>query len=99
MKKIKIAGISIWRILAYFIIYSVIGFLIETIYALVIYGVVESRQSFLYGPFCSIYGIGAVVMICSLQKVKDKPHTTFVGGFIVRKYNRISCEFCWRENS
>ncbi len=53
----KISGISIWRILAYFIIYSILGYLIETTYALVVYGVVESRQSFLYGPFCAIYGV------------------------------------------
>lgn len=85
MKKIKIAGISLWRILAYFIIYSFIGYLIETIYAFVVYGVIESRQSFLYGPFCSIYGVGAVIMICALQRVKDdKTHTLFFGGFIVR---------------
>lgn len=99
MEKMKIAGISMWRILAYFIIYSFVGFLIETTYALVIYGVIESRQSFLYGPFCSIYGVGAVVMICALQKVKDKTHTLFAGGFIVRQYNRICCKFCWRKNS
>lgn len=97
MKKVKIAGISIWRILAYFIIYSFIGFLIETIYAFVVYGVIESRQSFLYGPFCSIYGVGAVVMICALQKVKDKTHTLFAGGFVVRKYYRISSKFHWRK--
>ena len=28
-KQFKILGISIWRILAYFIIYSVVGFIIE----------------------------------------------------------------------
>lgn len=30
-KHIKIAGITLWRIVAYFIIYSVVGFIIETI--------------------------------------------------------------------
>lgn len=64
----KISGISVWRILSYFIIYSIIGYIIEETYALVLYGVIESRQSFLYGPFCSIYGVGAVIMICSLQR-------------------------------
>lgn len=83
MKKFKIAGISIWRILSYFIIYSFIGYIIESIYAFVVYGVIESRQSFLYGPFCSIYGVGAVIMICALQNVKDKPHRLFLGGFVV----------------
>ncbi len=80
----KIAGISIWRIFAYFIIYSFLGFIIETTYALIMYGVLESRQSFLYGPFCAIYGLGAVLMICSLKKVDKSVHALFIGGFLVR---------------
>lgn len=60
-KKFTILGIDLWEILAYFIIYSIAGFFIETMFALVRYGVLESRQSFLYGPFCSIYGVGAVL--------------------------------------
>lgn len=69
-RKIKIVGISIWRILAYFIIYSVVGYIIETLYGMLTKGVIESRQSFLYGPFCSIYGLGACLMIICLQKLK-----------------------------
>lgn len=81
-KSFTISGISIWRIFAYFVIYSFIGFIIETIYAFVLYGVVESRQSFLYGPFCSIYGLGAVVMICVLKYFGKNVHTLFLGGFL-----------------
>ena len=54
-KKFTILGMSIWRVLAYFIIYSILGYLIETLFGLVTKGVIESRQSFLYGPFCAIY--------------------------------------------
>ena len=75
--------INIWRILAYFIIYSVVGFVIETIFGFVTKGVLESRQSFLYGPFCSIYGIGAIIMITSLQYFKKNNYTLFLGGFLV----------------
>ncbi len=85
-KSFTIAGISIWRILAYFVIYSFIGFLIETLYAFVLYGVIESRQSFLYGPFCSIYGLGAVVMICVLQYFGKNGHTLFLGGFLTGSF-------------
>ena len=46
-------------------------------------GVIESRQSFLYGPFCAIYGLGAVVMILSLKYFNKNHNTLFVGGFIV----------------
>lgn len=82
-KKFTILGISIWELLAYFIIYSIAGYIIETLFALVRYGVLESRQSFLYGPFCSIYGVGAIIMILFLQYFKRNSITLFVGGFII----------------
>ena len=82
-KRITINGISIWRILAYFIIYSVAGYIIETLYGMITKGVWESRQSFLYGPFCGIYGLGAVVMIVCLHKFPRKYNVLFLGGFVV----------------
>lgn len=82
-KKFAIFGFSIWRILAYFIIYSVLGYIIETLFGIVTKGVLESRQSFLYGPFCGIYGLGAVVMILSLQYFNQNNNRLFIGGFIV----------------
>ena len=82
-KTFTIMGISIWRILAYFIIYSVIGYIIETLYGIITKGVWESRQSFLYGPFCGIYGLGAVIMIIFLHKYQKKYNALFIGGFIV----------------
>ena len=80
---IKICGISIWRILAYFVVYSVAGFIIETIFGILTKGVLESRKSFLYGSFCSIYGLGAVLMILPLQKYKKNNYTLFLAGFFI----------------
>jgi len=82
-KRITINGITIYRILAYFANYSVLGFVLETLFALVMYGKIESRQGFLYGPVCPIYGVGAVVMIVALQKFKKNGYTLFAGGIIV----------------
>ena len=79
-KPISIFGISLSRIFAYFILYSVIGFVLETIFAFIMDGVIESRQSFLYGPFCAIYGVGAVMIIVGLQKIKKNNVTLFLGG-------------------
>lgn len=78
-----ILGFSIWRLFAYFIIYSFLGYIIETIFGMVTKGVWESRQSFLYGPFCGIYGMGAIVMILSLQYFNQNNNRLFIGGFIV----------------
>ena len=81
-KNKTIFGFSIWRLIAYFIIYSVLGFVIETAFGAVTKGVIESRKSFLYGPFCAIYGLGAVVMILCLQPFKKNNNTLFWGGFV-----------------
>ena len=63
----KILGISIWKICAYFIIYSFFGYVIETLFAIITMGTWECRQSFLYGPFLGIYGVGAVLIILFAQ--------------------------------
>ena len=82
-KRFSIFGYSIWRLIAYFIIYSVLGLFIETIFGIITKGVVESRQNFLYGPFCSIYGIGAIIMIIFLKFFNKNNNTLFWGGFII----------------
>ena len=82
-KRLKLFGYTIWRILAYFIIYSVLGYIIETIFGIITKGTWESRQSFLYGPFCGIYGLGAVIMILSLQYFNQNNNSLFWGGFLV----------------
>lgn len=73
----------IWKILIYFIIYSVLGFFIETIYAIFTKGMLESRQSFLYGPFCIVYGIAAIVLIFTLNKFKYKNFKLFLFGMLL----------------
>ena len=82
-KPLKIQGFTITTLLAYFIIYSIVGFIIETIFGILTKGVLESRKSFIIGPFCSIYGLGAVIMILALQKFKKNNYTLFFGGFLV----------------
>ena len=82
-KHLKILGITFWRLFAYFIIYSVIGFIVETLFGMAKYGTFESRQSFLYGPFCAIYGVGAIIMILFLQYFKKNYTTLFIGGCVV----------------
>src|SRR5699024_9100506 len=63
--------------------YSILGFIIETLFGLCTKGVIESRKSFLYGPFCAIYGLGAVVMLIFLQYFKKNNGTLFLGGFLI----------------
>lgn len=88
--------LDIWVIFMYLIIYSIAGFLIETIFGMLTKGVVESRKSFLYGPFCAIYGIGAIVMIVTLRNQKSNTKLFFGGailGAIVEYLMSLICEY------
>lgn len=82
-KSFSILGISIWRLCAYFIIYSFLGYIIETLFGIATKGLWESRQSFLYGPFCGIYGMGAVTIILFSKYFNKNNFTLFIGGFII----------------
>lgn len=82
-KKLKIFGISIYKILAYFIIYSIIGLILETLFAFIMYGKIESRQGVLFLPMIPIYGIGAVLLVVGLQKFNKNWITTFLGGILI----------------
>ena len=74
--------ITFKRVLAYFVIYSFLGFIVETIFGMLTKGVVESRQSCLYGPFCCIYGLGAAVMIPGLEKFKKSNWGLAIAGMV-----------------
>ena len=78
-----IFGYSFWQILEYFIVYSILGYVIETLYGLLTKGVIESRQSMLYGPFCCIYGLGAICLLCIPKSAKKNNWTLFIAGFII----------------
>lgn len=73
---------DIWTIFMYLILYSIAGFVIETVFGAFTKGVIESRKSFLYGPFCAIYGIGAIVMILFLKNEKNNWKIFFKGAVI-----------------
>lgn len=75
--------ITIWRFFAYFIIYSFLGWIIETSFAFFINGVLESRKSFLFGPICAIYGLGAAVMIVILRFFDKNNYRLFFSGLLV----------------
>lgn len=82
-KKFTIFGYDIWRIVQYLIIYSIVGCIIETMYGLLTKGVIESRQSMLYIPFCAICGAGAILLLCIPKGAKKNNWTLFITGFIL----------------
>ena len=73
---------QIFLILAYFIIYSVLGWIMESIYR----SICETKvinTGFLKGPFCPIYGIGAVIMILFLQSFSSNIFLLFIISMLV----------------
>ncbi len=65
-------GLPISLAFLYFIVYSVLGWGMETVYC----SVLERRfvpRGFLYGPLCPIYGVGVLMMICWFQPLMDRP--------------------------
>lgn len=70
------------EIVTYFLIYSFLGWCIESVYK----SIYEKRlvnSGFLYGPYCPIYGCGAIIMYVFLEDVSSKPFITFCLGFVV----------------
>ena len=67
---------------AYFLIYSFIGWLLESTYKSVLQKKIIN-SGFLHGPICPIYGYGAMIMYLSLKDVTDNIFILFLFGLIV----------------
>lgn len=69
-------GQLLFEILTYFIIYSFLGWILESVFR----SIIEKKlinTGFLRGPFCPIYGIGAIIMLIFLERFQDKPILLF----------------------
>ncbi len=66
----------------YLVIYAFIGWCCECVYCFMRNGKLVNR-GFLYGPFCPIYGFGAVLIIYTLQALPQTVTIIFIGGMIL----------------
>lgn len=70
-------GLPLHLMLLYFIIYSCLGWCMETVYC----SVIERRfvpRGFLLGPICPIYGVGVLMMICWFAPFMGNPLLFYV---------------------
>lgn len=67
---------------ALIVAYAMLGWVAEVIFAAVTLGVVTNR-GFLAGPYCPIYGFGAVGMVLLLEPVAGNPLLVFLGAAVV----------------
>lgn len=66
----------------YFYIYSVLGWVAETIYCSVGQRSFAER-GFLNGPYCPIYGFGAIIILQALYPYTDHPAIIFLLGMVL----------------
>ncbi len=75
-------NINLIEITTYFIIYSFLGWVMESI----VRSICEKKiinTGFLRGPFCPIYGIGATIMFLFLEGFENKPILLFIIAIII----------------
>ena len=75
-------GFSLYQILAYFLIYSCMGWCLEVIYAAVTTGQLVNR-GFLNGPVCPIYGFGMIIVLFALTPLVHSALLLYIGGVIL----------------
>ena len=66
----------------YWIIYSFIGWILETVYCSILSGKFEER-GFLNGPLVPIYGFGAMIILATLLPYAFNPVLVFILGLIL----------------
>ena len=65
-----------------FMMYSVLGWLVETIYTSIINKKIVNR-GFLIGPYCPIYGWGCLAIVILLKKYMNSPIILFCMSIII----------------
>ncbi len=74
---------EVWvNCILYLVIYGFLGWCCECVYCFLIGGKLVNR-GFLYGPFCPIYGFGALSIIFSLYGLPQTATAIFFGGMVV----------------
>ena len=76
-----IFGLPLSVAFLYFIVYSVLGWCMETVFCSWRQGHFVPR-GFLYGPLCPIYGVGVLMMICWFQPLMDWPIIFYVAATV-----------------
>ena len=78
------------QLFLFFLAYSVLGWCYEVFLEVVIYGWGFSNRGFLFGPYCPVYGFGALLLLLFLLPLKEKygkrpvtPILLFVAGGLI----------------
>ena len=81
------------QVIWYMLIFSVLGLLVETIYGYATTGIFESRKGLILGPFCPIYGLGAVIILLLLGRFRDHKIKLFICGAVLGCFIEYAVSF------
>ena len=82
MSLVMLTNYKLSQLFYFFIVYSFIGWCIETVYAYLNKGAFVNR-GFLYGPFLPIYGFGALIMIILLEQLGKNIPLLFISAVLL----------------
>lgn len=85
----ELFGTDVYHLVAAFIVYSMLGWLVESVYMSFCNKKITNR-GFGKGPFCPIYGFGAVFGYLILRPLSDNPILLyFCGAFIATVFEYL----------
>lgn len=94
---------KIEELFLFFLLVSVIGWIYEVFLEVVVYRWGYSDRGVLIGPYCIIYGVGAVVLLLCLQKLMKKrvavgrvsitPVLVFIGIIIITTVIELAASY------
>lgn len=82
MWKLNVLGVDLYHLLNWFFIYSFFGWLFESTYVSIKSKKLVNR-GYITGPFCTIYGVGALSVYLILRPVQDNLFLVYIGGVAV----------------
>ena len=80
--KNRIFGGNAYQVLLWFVLYSILGWLVESIYMSICNRKITNR-GFARGPMCPIYGFGALTVFFILRPYSENPFRLFVMGMFL----------------
>ena len=74
----------------YFMMYAIIGWIYEVFLEVVVYHWGFSNRGVLFGPYCPVYGFGALAFIFTMYPLVKKVRGNIPRLYVNRNSNRIS---------
>lgn len=80
-----------------FLIYSFIGFILETLYTFITKGIFINKKCFLLSPLCPVYGFGALAIILSTSKFRNNKFLTMIIGGVSATIIEYIIHYVYKE--